>query len=309
MRDHFRGALLGTFVGDALGMPLEGQRPPQRKVREMLEARRGRGTYTDDTQLMIGLAEGLLDAPGRVSLERIAERFAENYQRDRGYGGNTAQILTVLRRGISWREAVAAHPLPGGSYANGAAMRVAPVALAFYPDRDAVARAAEAQAEVTGHTHPEGCFGARVQALAVLEALQCGIEGRALAPETLLNAAAKQAPREFASRLRWIVKNLKAKPADAARRLGTGSRASRSVPMALWSFLSASNDAEEAIVRAVNAGGDTDTIGAMSGALAGAYHGASGLPGRWVDALEERDKGRTYVLGLADRLSRAVRQP
>ncbi|NIR30588.1 MAG: hypothetical protein GWN84_15015 [Gammaproteobacteria bacterium] len=307
VRDHFRGALIGTFVGDALGMPLEGQRPRQRKVREMLEARLGCGTYTDDTQLMIGLAEGLLDDPGRLSLGCVAERFAKNYERERGYGGNTRKILEAMRRRTGWREAVAAHLLPGGSYANGAAMRVAPVALAFYPDADAVARAAEAQAEVTGHTHPEGRFGARLQALAVLAALRSGIERYPLDVDSFLSAVSKDAPKEFATRLRWIRRNPKAKPAEAARRLGTTSRASRSVPTALWSFLSAAEDPEETLVRAVNAGGDADTIGAMAGALAGARHGARAFPPRWLDALEDRGKGRTYVLGLGDRLSRVAR--
>lgn len=307
LRAHFRGALVGTFVGDALGMPLEGQRPPHRKVREMLEARLGRGTYTDDTQLMIGLAEGLLDDPGRLSLDCVAERFARNYERDRGYGANTRKIMEALRRRTAWREAVAAHALPGGSYANGAAMRVAPVALAFYPEADAVARAAEAQAEVTGHTHPEARFGARVQALAVLAALEAGIEERDLDVDAFLKTTGKDAPKDFATRLRWIGRNLKAKPTDASRRLGTSSRASRSVPMALWAFLSAAEDPEEALVRAVNAGGDTDTIGAMAGALAGARHGAQAFPARWLGALDDGGKGRTYVLGLGDRLSRVAR--
>ena len=71
LRDCFRGALLGTMTGDALGMPLEGLpgsviRARYDLVTEMLPARLGRGTYTDDTEMMIGLAEALLDTPGRM---------------------------------------------------------------------------------------------------------------------------------------------------------------------------------------------------------------------------------------------------
>src|SRR5215471_981506 len=67
--DRAGGALLGTFVGDALGMPFEGLPPASipRHV-EMTEARLGRGTYTDDTQMMIALAESLI-ARGRVDGE------------------------------------------------------------------------------------------------------------------------------------------------------------------------------------------------------------------------------------------------
>ena len=60
-RDAALGALLGTFVGDALGMPFEGS--PAELIPEhleMVEARLGRGTYTDDTEMMIALAESLL---------------------------------------------------------------------------------------------------------------------------------------------------------------------------------------------------------------------------------------------------------
>jgi ADP-ribosylglycohydrolase len=60
--DRSRGALLGTFVGDALGMAFEGDPPGAIPPRlEMVEARLGRGTYTDDTEMMIVLAESLIE--------------------------------------------------------------------------------------------------------------------------------------------------------------------------------------------------------------------------------------------------------
>ena len=306
LRDRFRGALLGTFVGDALGMPVEGLHGMLRRgeVREMLEARLGRGTYTDDTQLMIALAEGMLDGPrgGDLDLDRVAARFAANFDPARGYGGNTRRILAAFRRGEPWRGVVQARLLPGGSYANGAAMRVAPVALACYPEPSEVTRAAEAQGEVTGHTHPMGRFGARLVALAVLRALRRGVERRPFDFAGFVAEVRAPAPDEFAAALDWIVDNPDSAPRHAARRLGTGLRASRSVPAALWAFASRAEDPEEVIVRAVNLGGDTDTIGAMAGALAGAYHGAEALPQRWLEALENGDKGRDYVIQLADRL-------
>lgn len=307
-RDHFRGALLGTFLGDALGMPLEGTgqlRYGHGEVRDLLHARLGRGTYTDDTQLMIGLAEALLDTPGRLSLDRLAARFGEIFDPRRGYGGNAMKILASIGKGTPWRQAVERHLLPGGSYANGAAMRVAPVALAFFGDEEATARAAREQGEVTGHGHPVGAFGAELLALAIHRALQ---HGAAKEPFDAAEFAAPLRPRavdEFRYALEWIPENLDAEPGLAVQVLGNGLRASHSVSFALWCFLAREDDPEEAIVRAVNAGGDTDTIGAMTGALAGAYHGASSLPARWVEPLENGERGRDYVLGLADRLLEA----
>lgn len=54
---------------------------------------------------------------------------------------------------------------------------------------------------------------------------------------------------------------------------------------------------------AVRCGGDTDTIGAMAGAIAGARSGAAAIPARWADALEQGAKGRAYVETLADQLA------
>jgi len=315
LRDRFRGALLGLFVGDALGMPVEGwPRSRIRKmvgeVREMLDARRGAGTYTDDTQMALALAEALLDSAGdEIDLDQVAARFAARYDPERGYGGNARRILAAIARGRPWREVVEEMTLPGGSWANGAAMRVAPVALAFYPDRERVARAAEAQAEVTGHGHPLGRSGARLQALAVHAALESGAAGEDFPVEQFVGRDAEGMPEEIARALGWLGDRLDASPEEAVRALGTGGRASHSVPAALWAFLSRRDEPEEAIVRAVNLGGDTDTIGAMTGALTGAFHGVSTLPRRWVEALEDGEHGRSYALDLADRLYTRLGNP
>lgn len=307
LKGCFRGALLGTMVGDALGMPVEGAantviRARYDLVTEMLPARRGPGTYTDDTEMMIGLAEGLLDTPGRLDLDRVAARFGENYDPDRGYGGNTQKILSALREGMSWRDATAAHTLPGGSYANGAAMRVAPVALAFYRDAKSMVQAAAKQAEITGHTHPIGRIGSCLQAIAIRWAIASRANGAELDPNSFLRSLKLAGPKEFVDALAWIAENLSASPDEAALHLGTDAQASCSVSAALWSVLSCPHDPETAIIRAVNLGGDTDTIGAMAGAVAGAYHGADALPVRWTQALEEGEKGKSYILQLADRL-------
>jgi poly(ADP-ribose) glycohydrolase ARH3 len=295
------------MVGDALGMPVEGVSNAVIRARfdivtEMLPARLGRGTYTDDTEMMIGLAEALLDSPAGLDLDRVAARFSQNYNPDRGYGGNTQKILSAIREGIDWREATKAHALPGGSYANGAAMRVAPVALAFYQDAKATVRAAAQQAEITGHTHPIGRIGACLQAIAVRWAIVSSVQGAELDAASFLKNLKLAGPPEFVDALGWIAKNLFASPEEAAAQLGTTAQASCSVSAALWSVLSSPQDPEMAVIRAVNLGGDADTIGAMAGAVAGAYHGAEALPPRWTQALEEGDKGREYVIQLADRL-------
>src|SRR5919204_5957999 len=98
--DAVAGALLGTFVGDALGMPYEGLPSAAVPARlEMVEARRGRGTYTDDTEMMIVLAESLLEH-GSVNEERLAQAFVERCDPSRGYGAGTPEGLAGRRPGV-----------------------------------------------------------------------------------------------------------------------------------------------------------------------------------------------------------------
>ena len=300
------------MIGDALGMPVEGLSALEIRLRydavaDMMDARRGSGTYTDDTEMMIGLAEGLLDRPGELDLDAVAGRFHENFTPARGYGENTVKILSAMAGGMPWREAVNAYAFPEGSFANGAAMRVAPVALAFFSNTREVLRAAAQQAEITGHTHPAGRQGACLMALAVHNALIYGSQKKTIDPWAFLAGLKRietqgDGPLElsFKKAIDWIDGNLTASPEDAVRKLGTSAVASSSVSISLWSFLSVHENPEKAILRAVNLGGDADTIGAMTGALAGAYHGAQALPERWVKDLEEGEKGKRYVLTLAD---------
>lgn len=135
-RDRARGALLGTFVGDALGMPFEGL--PHTSVPaavEMVAARRGRGTYTDDTQMMIALAESLI-ARGRVDEQHLARAFQEGYDPDRGYDGGTRRVFELWATGTPIASAAAQIFDGQGSRGNGAAMRIAPVAVLFCEDRE-----------------------------------------------------------------------------------------------------------------------------------------------------------------------------
>src|SRR5262245_20895453 len=148
--DRFRGCLLGLAVGDAVGAPFEGvpadwvfwvegtvpellAQPPAEPLR-----------YTDDTQMMIGVAEALV-ADGEVRPEALLRRFAANYEPDRGYGRGARQLLEAVGRGDEG-DGLAENLFPGGSFGNGAAMRVAPVGLLFNHDLDRVAEQARLSA-------------------------------------------------------------------------------------------------------------------------------------------------------------------
>jgi poly(ADP-ribose) glycohydrolase ARH3 len=158
IRDRARGALLGTFVGDALGMPFEGvEHRAIPSAVEMVQARLGRGTYTDDTQMMIALAESLIER-GQVEEEQLARELQAAYDPARGYGRGTRRVLELWRNGVPVAEAAGQLFGGQGSRTNGAAMRVAPVAVCFREDPERLLSEAARRARVT-HTHPIGIDG------------------------------------------------------------------------------------------------------------------------------------------------------
>lgn len=99
------GALLGAFVGDAVGMPYEGQ--PGRLVPERLEMIDGRapaGSYTDDTQMMIALAESLLRCGG-IEEQDLAANFRARFDPARGYGSGTRTVIGLWEQGVAVSDA------------------------------------------------------------------------------------------------------------------------------------------------------------------------------------------------------------
>lgn len=298
--DRARGALIGTFVGDALGMSFEGAEVVDlAEPLEMRDVRLGRGTYTDDTQMAIALAESLLDRGG-VDAQALGRAFADAHDPRRGYGSGTTEVLRLVGRGVHPHDAARSARRGEGSAGNGAAMRVAPVAVRYADDTGALIQAARASAVVT-HAHPVAVDAAAVQAAAI---------GAALNDELPLDAALAAATTpELEDRLLAAAGlfDSRPEPAELASALGNRPTGQQSVPTAIYSAV-INHSVEDAITFAVRCGGDTDTIGAMAGAIAAARLGAAAIPGRWLDALEQGPKGRSYVEGLADRLL-AARRP
>lgn len=295
------GAALGTMCGDALGMPVEGWSAEAIKQRfgrldTMQPGRLPAGCYTDDSQMMIAILETLANH-GRMDGPALAKRFRENFEPWRGYGGRIFGVMERLAAGAAWDQAGT------DSFGNGGAMRVG-ILGAFYPDDlEACEQAALDQCRITHH-HPQGLAGALAQALAVSLACRLGTQNVKPVPQTFLE--------KIAGRLRAIdshtADRLLAMPdlpqGDEAglilalnKAYACDVSAAEAVPPAMGAFLG-SNSAEQAIVVAVGLGGDTDTIGAMAGALAGAYWGLNALPADWLQRLENGERGRDKVLKL-----------
>jgi poly(ADP-ribose) glycohydrolase ARH3 len=301
--ERFRGCLLGLAVGDALGGKFEAQSPEAVRGRfPTTEALVGYPQdeiwYTDDTQMTIGVAETLI-AHGEIVEERLCQAFVANYVPSRGYGRGARAVLEAMEEGRDYG-AVAERYFPGGSFGNGAAMRVAPVGLFFRDERDRLREQARLSALPT-HRHPLGIEGARLLAVAVAHCSRAERFDRDAFFDELLVACESD---EYRAKLRAA-----SAVRDAAELGGLGNRieALHSVPTAVASFALTPESYEATVGNVVLLGGDTDTLAAMAGALSGAWLGAARLPQRLVGLLESSRKGRAYLSELAEKLFAAYR--
>lgn len=309
--DAAQGALLGTMVGDALGMPAEGL------SRDAIKEQFGRldslregplplGEFTDDTEMMVGLSEALLET-GEFDVQAIAENMAHNFTPWRGYSPHVYGIMARIRQGMNWES-------PGtSSWGSGAAARVAPLGV-LYADDSNLAEHAAAQAKIT-HTHANGIAGAVAQAMAVAQVTAAGLFESALTTDELLECLLDPVSDHSVAMVDALERIRDLRPPDSPEQLsGTIARvfacdgsAVGTVPAALAAFLH-SHSFEEAVIVAVNCGGDTDTLGALTGALAGAFYGLKNIPERLTANLVNEKRGRDHVLALGEKLGLLTRQ-
>lgn len=299
LEDRFAGCLLGLAVGDALGSHFEGQSSdwvqsryptPEALITNPPEAP---WQYTDDTQMAIGVTEALLKDRAIVE-QTLCGAFVENYMPSRGYGRGARIILEAMKEGQDYRH-WANDLFPGGSFGNGAAMRVAPVGLLFHSDKDRLWDQARLSSLPT-HVHPLGVEGAQLLALAVAIALRGQpFDRRTFLAELQLHSTtvAFQERLELAQRVQTR---------DDLLQLGNGIAAQDSVMTSIACFTIWPDSYEEVVANAIAMGGDTDTIAAMAGAISGAHLGVHAIPKPFLDCLEDGHKGKTYIAHLAESL-------
>ncbi|MDP6155879.1 MAG: ADP-ribosylglycohydrolase family protein [Candidatus Thermoplasmatota archaeon] len=310
LKDKFVGALVGTHAGDALGMPVEGFsidkiRGSFRKIEGFINSRLGIGTYTDDTQMTIGVAESLIDSRD-FDGEDMSWRFIRNFEITRGYGPGTIQTLIRIRKGTGWDNASKA-VFPEGSYGNGSSKRIAPIGL-LYGENTAVLIEQARKASIITHSHPLSINGAQLQAFAIAKALRLdpseNVETNRQSFLTDLTDFSNSLANPYPERMDIICDFLNGNPSEEEiiTKLGNNEVSVNSVPTALYCSLRHLDDFREGVLMAVNLGGDTDTIGAMTGAILGASNGINSIPAEWLDNLENGEKGRDYIIALAKRL-------
>jgi ADP-ribosylglycohydrolase len=323
MNSRARGALYGLAIGDALGMPTQllsrreiterwGERlhgfepaPPGHPI----AAGRPAGSVTDDTEQAVLLGRLLVQGHGTIDPRELAQTLV-SWERDMAARGS----LDLL--GPSTKRAVAAvlsgaPPEQAGATGdtNGAAMRIAPVGIAFPPDLPALVDHVVAASLVT---HNTGL--ALAGAAAVAAAVSAGLDGAGIGAATAfaVDAAGMAAGRghwvagaDVGARIEWATGLVTGRePAEAAELIytlvGTSLATQESVPAAFAVLAAVPDDPWRACRLAASLGGDCDTIAAMAGAIAGACHGLAAFP---ADAVAIIDAQGLDLTALADDLS------
>lgn len=296
--DRARGTLLGLACGDALGRPVEGW-PRSRIAREhgRLTEMQARGAHglpagaiTDDTELALRLARSLVET-AEFDPDDAAQRFATWFEGDpTGIGGMTRRALSRVATGDPWEtaaEQVWTRSPEGQNAGNGSVMRCAPLAIRYVDDPSSLVEASATSSRLT-HWDPRCAYGC--------VALNLVVSGYLRDESDPVSAALDELADEAPQAVR-VALHEAATTTDPTMLPVTGfviDTLEAGVGHALLA-----ESAEEAIVTAVNNGGDTDTVGAVAGAVAGARFGVESLPDRWLDELTVREEARA----LADRLA------
>jgi len=278
----FTGCLIGTAVGDSLGARREGS-PDFVEIADLAPR------YTENTAMTIAVAESLT-VYRDFHYWHMADLFLKKYEVEpwRRYGHTITRVFRLMRNGKLGFGMIDRDIYAEGSFGNGAAMRVAPVGLMYHDDPRMLRDIAYHSAGIT-HSHEWGLEGAALQACAV--ALATLAEPGALSITDFLGTLRMFAkPGPYQEKLKTIIGFIEhgASREDVVAKLGTGTSCLESVPTAIYAFLS-HRDFKSAVIYAVSLGGDADTIGAMTGAIAGACYGIEGIPSQWRETVEHND--------------------
>jgi ADP-ribosylglycohydrolase len=326
VRARFLGCLLGGAVGDALGAPVEfmshagiRRRFGAQGITDYAPAYGGLGTITDDTQMTLFTAEGLLRSWVRGGFRGLRDPVGETslaYLRWlRTQGGHPHRDIDPCGEEPGWlflqqplhscrapgstclaalREMTApGEPARNDSKGCGAVMRVAPVGLLAWRlgRREAARDAFRLGVDLASltHGHRTGTLSAGV--LAVL--IPALIDGASLpaalhASKTLLRAEAGHEETLQAMVMAEELAGSDLPHYEAVARLGRGWIAEEALALSIYCALVA-RDFRHGVTLAVNHDGDSDSTGAIAGNLLGLMHGVEAIPSAWLEALELRE--------------------
>ena len=284
--DYLRGAgtIIGLAAGDALGAPLEGLNPQKKLITEKIPGgiqKREAGEITDDTLSALAISESLVELKG-FFLNDIARRMCEEYVKKPGFFGPTSTgVFLGMLAGEDFLAVSKKICQRGGGKSNGSVMRGAPVGVYFPPEKT---REFSIKCSKITHYHPVSCECSSF-VNSMVSRLCRGFERSDSYKEALSEIENKTVAD--------MLSNLNSYP------LNPSLDSLKATHCAVSVFMDADNF-EEMLIRAVNLGGDADTIGAICGALGGGYWGADEIPKRWAEKLKSLKRIKCAAYSLAE---------
>lgn len=301
--------LMGLCIGDALGVPVEFTSRAERiasPVTSMLDYGTWDvppGTWSDDSSLTFCLAECLCNG---FSLDAIANSFSrwyhEAYWTARGEVfdiGNTTFLAIA-----NWKQGIP--PLQAGgktenSNGNGSLMRILPMAYCHKSLTFAELISRVHQVSCITHAHMRSQIACGIY-ISIAVCLLQGVDPQAAYLQGLENIRQIYSTSEYALEMphfsRVFSGEIDNLPLEEIRSSGY---VIDTLEASLWCLLN-SSDYAEAVLKAVNLGGDTDTTAAVTGGLAGIYYGVENIPSEWVEQIARKED----IINLAERLLRSV---
>jgi ADP-ribosylglycohydrolase len=300
---QIRAAVLGAAVGDALGVPVEFCSRSDRKsdpvegMREFGTHSQPAGTWSDDTSLILATMDGFVKAGGydpAAAMEEFRAWRFDGAHTPHGnlfdIGGATSQAIAQFASGTPATECGGRGEYSNG---NGSLMRIVPVALAFGDDPELVEKASQISALT--HAHERSRFCSAFYCLVVSELLH----GATIEESTQFAWEVMDARWDFSPPERERFEKLRPDRLFAREEddIVSGGHVIDTLEAALWVNARHSWDSyAEAVLHAVNLGGDTDTTGCVAGALAALVHGESSIPEPWLCTLAKHDE----ITGLCE---------
>ena len=302
---RFAGLLLGMAVGDALGLPAENLSPERIrrrwpggwKMRFII----GRGMVSDDTEHSLMVAQALLEHPDDVSAFQRALAWKFRWWVAGLPGGvGLATARACLKLWLGFPAGKSAVVSAGG----GPAMRSAIIGAVFANDPERRRAFVLASTRLTHRS-----WQADAAARAVAECAAMAITGRHREVSPVLAVLAELSPEtEWQAILGKLKTSLAAGQSVADFAVGLGLRRGVTgyslhvVPVAVYAWLRHPDDFRTALTAGLDCGGDTDTVGAVLGALSGAALGQAAIPPEWLNGIWEWPRSRTFVGKVAARL-------
>ncbi|KAA5538664.1 ADP-ribosylglycohydrolase family protein [Roseiconus nitratireducens] len=306
-REAIVGCILGTAVGDALGLPYEGL-SPKRSARLLGPPDRyrfffRRGMVSDDTEHTCMVAQSLIDAGGDVP--KFTRAFARRLRwwilaLPAGVGKATARSGIKLWFGAS--------PEKAGVFSagNGPAMRAA-IFGASLDDVPSILNFVRASSRLT-HSDPKADYGAFAVALAAKHSRDHAAVDANLWLDEVVDAVG-EGGAELIDLLRQAIRSVDA--GETTRTFANSLGLERgvtgytyhTVPVAIHTWLSSPNDFRKAVTSIIESGGDADTTAAIVGGIVGAGVGTEGIPHEWLDGIWEWPRSVPWMQRLGEALA------